>query len=128
MSSTYHLLCLSHDPAIIIGGEFSLRGIETAARDHEALHGHQGCDIMAGRYSYPLIEAGCFGRQMTGPTGCRSVHSGLLWADADWLRLLAAAIRAPAGSVHLDVVDPFTSRCWTLDRLRRLHAELGIAA
>jgi hypothetical protein len=126
VSSDYHLLCLSHDPAIAISYDLTLAEIEAATRDHEALLGHQGCDIMAGRFSYPLVEAGCFGRQMTGQSGCGGYHTHLIWTDRDWLRLLVAATDAPA-AVHGDVLDPFVSRCWPLERLRRLRRELGMA-
>jgi hypothetical protein len=123
MSSTYHLLCLSHDPAIIIGHEFTFAEIKTVTREHEALEEHPGCDIAAGRFSYPLIEVGCFGLTMTGTTGCKSYHSRLDWTDSDWLRLLQEATATSV--VSAKTLAPL-QRCWPAKRLRLLRGELGV--
>lgn len=121
MSSNYHVLCLSHDPALVIDHDFSYEGIKALdSRERDALAGHQQCDLAAGRYSYPMIEAGCFGRQMPGPTGCKGMHGPVLWTRSEVLRLMIAA----TGKVDGKLLDPFT--CWAPARLARLRAELGI--
>lgn len=122
MSSDYYLLCLSHDPAIVISGDDLGLAVVTALRDreHPDLGRHRDCDIIAGRYSYPLIEVGCYGSQLPGWTACNLTHSILTWTDADWLRLLIAS----AGKVDDAVLRPFATRCWPLDRIRRLQTEL----
>jgi hypothetical protein len=123
VSSVYRFLCLSHDPAIVIDQDLTLGDIASAKRSHPALEDHQDCDIIAGRFSYPLVEAGCFGgMQMEGATGCKGCHSGIIWTDADWLRLLDAAAAAGIGD---DVLSPLT-RCWPLDRLRKLRREIRL--
>ena len=124
MSSAYRFLCLSHDPAIVLDGyDLTSDAISAAGRSHPALEDHQGCDVIAGRFSYPLIEAGCFGGlQMEGASGCKGYHRVVIWTSADWLRLLDAA--ATAG-VSDDVLRPLT-RCWPLDRLRRLRSEIRL--
>lgn len=118
MSSTYRLLCLSHDPAIWLdqewhsgsgGREVSL----AAALDPPAEHA--GCDLVIGSYSYPLVEVCCPGRRL----GCR--HRDPSWVDARWLRLLHAARRVP------DLTDECRraeTSCWPADRLARLRLEL----
>ena len=51
MSSTYYVLCLSHDPAITVNdsGYSSPEAAEEAIRDRAS--GHEACDLMIGRYS-----------------------------------------------------------------------------
>jgi hypothetical protein len=125
VSSNYHLLCLSHDPAIVIDCDFRLDEVEAVTREHEAPAGHQDCDIVAGRFSCPLIEAGCFGRTLRGPSGCKGIHHrGPIWTDSNVLRLLHYA----APSVDQETLRPFVTGCWPLERLRRLRRELGIEA
>jgi hypothetical protein len=122
VSSNYRLLCLSHDPAIVIDRDFYLQEIEAVTRDHEALQGHEGCDIIAGRFSYPLIEAGCIGKVGMPDTGCKGYHNGVEWIRSEVLRLLHAA----APSVSEEILRPFVTRCWPLERLRKLRVQLGI--
>jgi hypothetical protein len=121
LSSTYHPICLSHDPALIISRDLTHEEANTlTARDR--LGDHQQCDVVIGRFSYPLIEVACLGRQLPGPTGCKGYHSGAEWIDSDWLRLLAAA----APTVGQDVLQPMTGKCWPLNRLNRLRIDLRL--
>jgi hypothetical protein len=121
VSSAYYLLCLSHDPALVIDHNFGCDGIKALGdREHDFLAAHQECDLVAGRYSYPLIEAACFGRQLPGPTSCKGCHNAVDWTEAQVLRLLSAA----SGKVDMKLIEPFT--CWPPDRLAKLRRELGI--
>lgn len=126
MSSDYHLLCLSHDPAIVIGNEFRRHEVEALTRDTEALRDHPHCDVVIGRFSYPLIEVGCLGMTMSG-TRCKRLHRGVEWIDRDWLKLLLAAT-TPPNAVDPAILQPFVHGCWPLERLRKLRGELGFEA
>ena len=130
MSSTYKILCLSHDPAIVLGWpEFQsgqgghLTSVEAVQRGVE---GHPGCDLLVGRYSSPLIEV-CCPSPASGPkpAGVRCCHSQAQWVDADWLRLAALAYEEPDGSQFRKAVER-VAPCWTKVRLCRLRAELGL--
>ncbi|MFD5245033.1 hypothetical protein ACFWIW_10840 [Amycolatopsis sp. NPDC058340] len=130
MSSMYRILCLSHDPAIVIehpefhsgsnGRELAeavvLRGIE----------GHKGCDLLIGRYSYPLIEVGCPDRTREHVGGYHPHHT--VWVDAIWLKLLYLAQRAPKDSPERQLAEraPMPG-CWTPERLHCLRTELDLA-
>lgn len=126
MSSNYHLLCLSHDPAIVLSEyDFQRADISAVTRAYPGLADHQQCDIMVGRYSYPLVEVGCFGAiTLEGPTGCKGYHNGIQWMDRDWLRLLCTVNEHH--SVNPQFMSPLTGRCWTPERLRRLAPGLGM--
>lgn len=53
MSSTYRILCVSHDPALTTGSDYnSPEAAEAAIR--LGVNGHPTCDLLIGRYSYPL--------------------------------------------------------------------------
>ncbi len=124
MSSTYYVLCLSHDPAITVNdpGYNSAAEAEAAIRDRPS--GHEHCDLMIGRYSYPLVELGCpASRDQTVKLGC--THGGIVWTDSKWLRLLAAAYQSGDPGVRKAMEE---GRHWCLpwERLRRLRVELGI--
>lgn len=125
MSSNYHVLCVSHDPAIVITEDHEFRSphdaLAAAANpaSHERLAGHVGCDLLVGRYSYPLIEVGCPGGDRCRP-GYHRPDSDM-WADAGWLRLLHAA------HSRGDDVTGFRLRpCWTRSRVLSLARELHI--
>lgn len=120
MSSTYSAICLSHDPALTIGPDIRYEDVDTFTRDR--LEGHDQCDIVIGRFSYPLIEVACLGRQLTGRSGCKRQHSGVEWIDSDWLRLLHAA----RPHVEPGVLRGHTFGCWPAERLGRLRKELGL--
>lgn len=123
MSSIYRPICLNHDPAIVIDHDLNLEGANGfASRDR--IEGHEHCDIVMGRYSYPLIEVGCLGMQLPGPAGCQAAHRGIQWIDRDWLRLLTAAT-TPPNVIDPAVLRPLHGGCWTPQRLQRLSAELA---
>ena len=94
VSSTWNLICLSHDPAIRLDGyDFAdWHSVERATREHEALASHQTCDIIAGRYSGGLVELGCFGAIKGNGLSpqCSGYHNGVIWYKADVLRLVHA--------------------------------------
>jgi hypothetical protein len=122
VSSIYRPICLSHDPALILSRDLTYEEANTlTVRDD--LGDHQQCDLVIGRFSYPLIEVACLGRQLPGPTGCNGYHSGAEWIGSDWLRLLAAA----APTVSQDVLRPVTGKCWPLERLNRLRLDLRLS-
>lgn len=114
MSSAYRILCLSHDPAVVVDGFETLSMSEAeGALLANRFSGHPHCDLVVGRYSYPLIEAGVVvGRTVT-------------WQDADWLRLLALAQTSPDGSALREAALK-VERVWSKDRLRRLRFELNL--
>lgn len=124
MSSTYRILCLSHDPAVEAGEYTSPEAAEAAIRD--GLGQHQGCDLLIGRYSYPLVEVGCPGRQgaATRERGCGSYHVHTEWIDSGWLLVLAHARHAAA--LPKEIVRHTDLSCWTEQRIRRLREELGL--
>jgi hypothetical protein len=124
VSSSYYAYCLSHDPALTISSELTFAEAK-ALDDRDGLVGHEQCDIAVGRVSGALIEVGCLGLQLPGPTGCKGHHARIDWASKEWLRLLAAG----APHVDADLIAPLTTRgCWPLDRLTRLRVELGLPA
>jgi hypothetical protein len=125
VSSIYRVVCLSHDPAIEASEHQRPEHAEQAiAAD---IDGHHGCDLMIGRYSYPLVELGCPPSAATrGHPGSSCCHGTTQWIDADWLRLLAAVQQDPAGRAS-QLAGSGNFRCWTVKRLQRLRLELGIA-
>ncbi|MEU5939391.1 hypothetical protein ABZ807_09390 [Micromonospora sp. NPDC047548] len=127
MSSNYHILCMNHDPAIVVDGGWTQPAVAiTEARQHanEQLRHHQNCDLLVGRYSYPLIEVCCPGGEHNGVS-----HSQPEWVDADWLRLLYAAYRSQGREPEPAVaraVQHLARGCWGVGRVHRLRVELGI--
>lgn len=133
MSSLYRVLCVSHDPAILIDrAEWATASeLEAALADVagcELLQGHERCDLLGGRYSYPLIEVYCPPARDDVPRQPRQPwhpHSGH-WVDAAFLRLaLAAQVEWPAQDLAKEPY--FVPGCWSSDRVRRLRLELGMA-
>lgn len=123
MSSTYRILCLSHDPAITDEAEYSTS--EAAAQRIAAgVGGHVSCDLAIGRYSYPLVEAGCPASR-DQPAQLRCGHGSTIWVDAHWLRLLAAAHQSTDPAV-LAAVTKGGHRCWPPERIQRLRLELDL--
>lgn len=127
MSSAYSALCLSHDPALVIGNDTnysraSSEGVTSNPADHaDLLDGHAGCDLLVGRYSYPLVEVGCPG-SIGNPTNCcPGVHKGMIWADVAWLRLLHQRL---AEGQDDELTRALTRSCWSRERLDRLSVEL----
>ncbi|GAB3156369.1 hypothetical protein GCM10027258_62700 [Amycolatopsis stemonae] len=128
MSSTYRLLCLSHDPAIELDLEFSSGsgGRERAeAAVLGGVAGHEACDLLIGRYSYPLVELGCPDRSRGHRGGYHPHHT--VWVDAIWIKLLALAQQAPEGSPQRQLAEraPMPG-CWWPERLARLSTVLDL--
>lgn len=122
MSSSYYILCLSHDPAIQLADynrpELAVEAVAAG------VDGHPHCDLAIGRYSYPLVEVGCPASR-DQPAKLRCCHSGPKWVDTDWLRLLAAGYQTTDPLVEA-TVKRVSALCWPWRRLQRLHVELGI--
>lgn len=124
MSSSYHVLCLSHDPAMVAVSE--CRGAEGAERLIAAgIEGHEHCDLVIMAMSGGPSEFGC--PPVTGRAGQRScnyhVHS-TNWADVDWLHVLHIAYGA-ADPDQLQRRRP-TLRCWPPERIHRLRYYLDV--
>lgn len=123
MSSTYRILCLSHDPALVTDIEWSsgtdnVAAVERAART--GVPGHEACDVLIGRWSGSIVEFGCTKAVKDERHACW--HNGAYWVDVLWLRLLALARRAPEGSTER-MLAARADRCWSpgrVDRLRHL--------
>lgn len=120
MSSTYRALCLSHQPALVIGEPewqtaAELEGVLADAPKH--LPEHATCELMGGAYSYPLVRLYCPGN------GCGGAHRGR-WMDIDWVRLVLAAYDSPANP-RLTGALKFVPKCWSYERLDRLRREIG---
>lgn len=131
MSSAYYILCLSHDPAITVNdpGYQSAEAAEAAIRDRPEGTAHSHCDLVIGRYSYPLVEIGCpnSGDQAPSlrPGVLRCFHAGTKWIDKDWLLLLAAAYQSDDPLVR-NAVKAGNHSCLPWERLRRLRVELDV--
>jgi hypothetical protein len=129
VSSTYSILCLSHDPAVEAAES---QGVDQAS-DMAAVgfDGHPGCDLLIARYSGGLVELGCPG--MPNPPGGRRMHPGwhrdVVWAEVGLLRVAAAVIETEADG-HAEVLTRTIKRmptCWTVERLHRLRDVLEVA-
>lgn len=117
MSSTYRLLCLSHDPAICAGPEFGSNSAEDEL-NRAAETPHADCDLLIGRWSGALVEIGC------PPRHASTMHNRIEWVDVRWLRLLTGAIHS-ADTRLLALAEPCMRTCWTTQRLHRLRELLG---
>jgi hypothetical protein len=119
VSSRYTIICLTHDPAINESG--SDWGDLESALGHVLLgtgpaEAHRSCDVVIGRWSYPLIEVYCPPTFNRPASAC--AHSGVRDTPVGWLRLLH----------HSRINDDQTDRlvghdasCWTAARLDRLE-------
>jgi hypothetical protein len=119
MSSSYYLLCLSHDPAFRIM-EIDPKSEISSYDDLPELH--PNCDLLTVRVSGAPIEFGCLGRLVTG--SCRG-HEEANWVKADWLRILAIAQDARAEEVRRIRERP-DLRCWDFGRIYRLRNYLEL--
>lgn len=149
MSSSYRILCLSHDPAIELEPEWDgptgpkgwTEAVTAAAmpEDDDRLAEHVTCDLLIGRYSYPLVEVCCppMKRDVAKEFHSNGWHGNDQWVDLDWLRLLYAADRhllraAELGDEEDVELAEITQRlrrlgCWTPRRLRRLRQFLTLS-
>jgi len=127
VSSTYRILCLNHDPAIVIDRDWSSPNDAMAAATdpgHAGLDDHLRCDLLVGRWSGGLCEIGC--PPSIGPEAkCSSHHRNEHWVDLDWLRLLAAALDSSEPAVTAavkELTSPY--HCWRRERVQRLRSVL----
>jgi len=122
MSSTYHVLCLSHDPAIILEPEFSLERALAAAANPAGYIGiahHADCDLLVGRWSGGLMAIACPIRPHPGEeTGGHSTPQSV---EVAWLRLLSAAHRMELPDADLSVAMQRLPGCWSPTRIYRLR-------
>lgn len=126
MSSIYRVLCLSHDPAIATEAEYD-RPETAVAAITAGVDGHARCDLLIGRYSYPLIEVGCppiTRPERTGQHRCYP-HAVTEWVDVMWLRILAAVHQSGTERMRA-LARESRLGCWSWERLRRLRDELSI--
>lgn len=132
MSSTYRAICLSHDPAMPIYGHddedlkwTSQDAAVAAVRNLEGdLKHHKDCDLVIGQYSYPLVAIICppNSHRPTGVTrtGAPCWHNNEQEIDADWLRLMVAAIAEP-NRMTAAAVEKFSGICWRPNRVNKLR-------
>lgn len=128
MSSTYRVLCLSHDPAIETGVEWST-GTDNeaaAARVPETIEGHEHCDLVLVQCAYPVIAVGCLPQESR--EGRRCAHQHAQWTEAWALRLLWLLLDHPGSREQWAIQSaPY---CWRQsgERLYRLRTWLGFEA
>lgn len=120
MSSSYYILCLSHDPAITARDCSSPEAAQQAIE--AGIEGHLGCDLLIERVSGAPVEYGCPPQLQSGKA---CFHSVVLWVDADWLRLLAHARKSTDPRTQ-EAARRVRASCWTPDRVHRLRQSLGI--
>lgn len=121
MSSDFHLICASHNPAIVLDEYASLGAFteDLAA----ASRNHPHCDLLVGRWSGALIEIGCL-PSSAGPaprTSHCNWHRDVHWIAACWLRLMLL----DAGEHHAEARLP---DCWPLARVQSLRGLLDLEA
>ena len=120
MSSTYYVLCMSHDPATVAAEASTPDSAMTQIRD--GISGHGDCDLLIERVSGGPVEIGCPPATARG-AGPQCSHRDTEWVDVEWLRLLG---RAYTSTDHhlLDAIATGWFACWTQDRLHRLRQSL----
>lgn len=132
MSSTYRAICLSHDPAIEINGDYDdltwddrETGLGALARRIGDLAAHKDCDLVLGAYSYPLWEITCpvsSGKRVEGvKDGSVCCHNYDKSIQVDWLRLMIAALVEPTTATTAVLSRRLIDGCWPPDRVMRLR-------
>jgi hypothetical protein len=120
MSSSFYVLCMSHDPATQIcelRQDSDMRNALTMG-----VVGHMKCDTVLMRVSGAPVEFGCPGIRNSQCRGHREIE----WIDADVLRLLYY-VRDDQRIAVETLYHKSAFRCWTAgDRLNRLRFELAI--
>jgi hypothetical protein len=127
MSSTFYIVCLSHDPALLAREHRTAEAAEAAVR--EGTSGHEDCDQLIVRSSGAPVEVGCPGHGFGDdarprPHWCRTRHAHTEWVDVGWLHVLVHA--RLAGALPENVARHHDLSCWTEQRLWRLRKELGL--
>lgn len=128
MSSDYRILCMNHDPAIVIDHDWNTAAEAIAVAcdpaSHELIAPHAKCDLLVGRYSYPLVEICCPPRKVDGPHATY-VHAEPKWLAVEWLKILIAAKAADQTPRLKDAIYR-AQMCWTHARVERLRSELRV--
>jgi hypothetical protein len=124
VSSTYRILCLSHDPALVIDTPDWNRPEPAEAAIRDGIDGHRACDLMIGRYSYPLVGLGC-PPSRDQPATMPCCHGITMWTDKDWLLLLAASYQSDDPDMR-KAIERGSHQCLPWERLRRLRVELDV--
>jgi hypothetical protein len=129
VSSTYNILCVSHDPAILIETDEQKPAVVIERVLGAGVPGHPGCDLMVGRYSYPLIELCCVGFPFNAVNRPHpGWHRDPEWAEAGLLRVAAVSLLRFAGKdPAMDKALLQLPMCWTRPRLVSLRDELQIS-
>ena len=124
MSSTYHVLCLSHDPATLIAEFGNPEDAQEAIS--KGFSEHPECDILISRVSGGPIEFGCPGDPKSWRNSHRKcfVHNNIKWVDKAWLRLLFYVQQNPSAEAKRLMSDTHLL-CWSPERVNRLRFELG---
>lgn len=121
MSSSYYVLCVSHDPAMTARDCGTAE--DAAAAISAGIGGHLECDLLIEVVSGGPVEIGC-------PPGVRPEaqcrHVDVEWVDIDWLRLLARAHQCTDPGIQ-DALAHGRFYCWPAHRVRRLRYVLGLA-
>jgi hypothetical protein len=115
MSSSYHVLCVSHTPALEVADSGSDGWIWNrpepalaAITDHSSVLGHhRTCD---------LIVYGNYGQTFYCPPNDRCEHTEPAAFESQWITLAVAAIRHPDLKERVDQLDG----CWNAARIRSL--------
>jgi len=131
VSSTFHIACLSHDPACQVTDLGYDSSGEAEARIRSGIEGHPNCDLLIIRWSGGPVEIGCPGHERRATTRppanwcwCRIPHSHTKWASTTWLRVLAHARLAHALPEKLAPHSDLS--CWTEQRVWRLREEISL--
>ncbi|MEU1275293.1 hypothetical protein [Streptomyces sp. NPDC005799] len=129
MSSTFHIACLSHDPAVSVTDLGYNSAGEAEAQIRSGVEGHPNCDLLIIRWSGAPVEVGCPGHDRAAGTRppahwCRISHSHTKWVHTTWLRVLVHA-RLGAGLPD-KIANHFDVACWTEQRVWRLREEIGL--
>lgn len=126
MSSTYQLICMNHDPGIVVWDDHhqTFQPLEEKLKSDDPWE-HSGCDVVIGRFSYPLIEVGC--PWSLGKYAYRCEHAATMWTEASWLKLLFLHAVSPESSLSSLAPTVFKSipRCWTPGRVMKLRTFFG---
>ncbi|MEU0160235.1 hypothetical protein ABZ154_15675 [Streptomyces sp. NPDC006261] len=123
MSSTYYVLCLSHDPATRTQSEFTNHG-EAAQAIKDGIEGHARCDLLIERVSGAPVEYACPPRD-DRKVGPHCHHRDVRWIDTEWLRLLGRAQQSTDPRLQ-EVLVQERFYCWPVDRVHRLRVALDI--
>lgn len=112
MSSTYNAICLSHTPPLEVC-DWQANTPEEAL--HVAQDLHSECDVMVGRYSYPLIAVGCPRVEAHG------IYHGkdIKWMDTEWLLVASLAVEVE-GFNMLKALEELPG-CFSISTLGKLR-------